>query len=74
MQKGLTEKSITVQFDVSLQNLIYAKIPLTSPTKLGNIGFQVPFSIVFGEDDFMNPIDHGASRDLINSKRLGGQN
>ena len=69
MQRGFTEKCINVMFDVSVRHLIQAKVPLADPSKLQNADFTVPFSIVFGDDDFVVPIDHGASLKLVQEKR-----
>ena len=47
---------------------ITPKISLSDSTKLGNPEFQIPFSIVFGDDDWMESYDDGWSRKLIESK------
>ena len=41
------------------------KISLSEPSKLGNPDFSVPFSIVFGDSDWMTKYDDGCSKYLI---------
>ena len=64
-----SERCITVMFDADLDNLLQAKIPLSGPDKLGNPNFQLPFSIIFADDDFVNAFDNGASEQLIKDKK-----
>lgn len=44
---------------------ITPKISLFDSSKLGNINLEVPFSIVFGDDDWMTSYDDGYSETLI---------
>jgi hypothetical protein len=44
---------------------ISPKVSLSDPSKLGNPEFPVPFSIVFGDDDWMTSYDDGCSKCLI---------
>lgn len=44
---------------------ITPKISLSEISKLGNPEFSVPFSIVFGDDDWMESYDDGCSKFLI---------
>jgi hypothetical protein len=41
------------------------KISLNDFSKLGNPEFSVPFSIVYGDDDWMVGYDDGCSKKLI---------
>ena len=49
---------------------ITPKISLSNPSKLGREDFKVPFSIVFGDDDWMTSYDDGCSKILIEQKQL----
>ena len=42
---------------------------LASPERLNNPNFDVPFSIVFGDRDWLRGVDNGRSEQLIESKK-----
>jgi hypothetical protein len=60
-REGTFEYSFNILFEYD----IIPKISLSDCTKLGNENFNVPFSIVFGDDDWMTNYDEGFSKILI---------
>jgi len=50
-----------VNFDLGMQ----AKVPLSNQDKLGNPEFSVPFSFVYGDDDWVPFTDEGTSEKLV---------
>ena len=61
LRKGTTEYALMVNFELGMQ----AKIPLSNPEKLGRTDFPIPFSFVYGDDDWVPLTDDGASKRLI---------
>lgn len=53
MRKGTTEYSLAVLFEMTLT----AKIPLGEDHMLSNPDFNVPFSFVFGDGDWVRSAD-----------------
>jgi hypothetical protein len=45
-------------------NLV-AKIPLSLKDRLGNPDFQLPISVIFGDQDWVKDVDGGASLKLV---------
>jgi hypothetical protein len=60
-REGTFEYSFNILFEYD----ITPKLSLSGPSKLGNEDFKVPFSIVFGDDDWMTNYDDGCSQALI---------
>ena len=61
MRKGTTEHAIAVMFDKTLM----AKVPLGNDDRLGDPNFQLPFTIVFGDGDWVRSADQEFSPNLI---------
>ena len=53
MRESTTECALMVLFDCALQ----AKLPLSNKDKLGNPNFPLPFTIIYGENDWVLRID-----------------
>jgi hypothetical protein len=64
MRKGTFEYSMNIMFEYE----IIPKISLSDENMLADEKFKVPFSIVFGDDDWMAGYDDGCSKSLINLK------
>jgi len=63
------EGTYEYSFNIMFEHDISPKISLSDLTKLGNEDFPVPFSIVFGDDDWMTKCDDGCSKYLIKQKK-----
>lgn len=61
LRRATTETCIQVMFNVSMKGLLEPKVPLGSIHKLASPNFTLPFCIIFGDVDWMLPIDNGAS-------------
>jgi hypothetical protein len=66
MRESLSECALMVLFDCALQ----AKLPLSDKERLGNPNFPIPFSIIYGDNDWVLRIDDNQSQDLINNNKF----
>ena len=62
MREGTTEYALKNMFEIPL----LAHEPLNKIDKLGNPNFQIAFSFVYGDDDWVGVLDEGASLALVN--------
>ena len=62
MREGTTEYALKNMFEIPL----LAHEPLNTIDRLGNPNFQIAFSFVYGDDDWVGVLDEGASLALVN--------
>ena len=68
MRKAHFELAMERMFDINTVDSLQADYPLSAEQFLGSSDFKLAFSIVFGDDDYMEAIDHGEGEKLVKSK------
>lgn len=70
LREGTTEYALMINFELGMQ----AKIPLSNADKLGSPDFPLPFSFIYGDDDWVPLTDDGASQKLVENHNLNEKN
>lgn len=61
MRNGTTEYGILLNFDFSLM----AYLPLGTVEKLSNPEYQIPFSFIYGENDWTRVVDEDYGKNCV---------
>ena len=61
MRNGTTEYGILLNFDFSLM----AYLPLGTVEKLSNSEYQIPFSFIYGENDWTRVVDEDYGKNCV---------
>lgn len=65
MRKGTTEYALAVMFEQTLMG----KVPLGNDDRLGSLDFQLPFTFIYGDGDWVKTADQGFSEQLIQERQ-----
>ena len=64
MRKGTSEYGLMIMFDIMFQ----PHLSLQDPSMMADPDFKVPFTVIFGDRDWVRRVDQGSSEKLINVK------